>query len=165
VKQHNGYIVVSSEPGKGTTVDTYLPLPDRPFAQEPATVEEASGGSETILLVEDDPAVRNLLGTILERGGYTVIGAIDGDDALRVYEKHGTRIDLVVLDVVMPGRNGREVLEEIARTDPRARALFMSGYTGDVVVGKGIHTETVDFLQKPLTVNGLLSKVREVLDR
>jgi two-component system, cell cycle sensor histidine kinase and response regulator CckA len=165
VKQHNGYIVVSSKPGKGTTVDIYLPVPHRQPSQETTTIEEANGGSETILLVEDDPAVRNLLGTILERGGYTVIGATDGDDALRVYEKHRARIDLVVLDVVMPGRNGKEVLEEIARSDPHAKALFMSGYTGDVVIGKGIHTETVDFLQKPLTVNGLLSKVREVLDR
>ena len=91
--------------------------------------------------------------------------AVDGDDAIRVHRERKERIDLIILDVVMPGKNGKEALDEITRIDPVVKAIFVSGYTGDIVIDKGIHSESVDFLQKPLSVTALLAKVREVLDR
>jgi YesN/AraC family two-component response regulator len=91
--------------------------------------------------------------------------AVDGDDAVRVYREHREHIDLVILDVVMPGKSGKEALDEITRLDPLVKAIFVSGYTGDVVIDKGIHSESADFLQKPLSIPALLGKVREVLDR
>ena len=106
-----------------------------------------------------------MLTEILESQGYTTIEAVDGDDAVRVYGDHKEQIDLVILDVVMPGKNGKEALDEITRTDPGVKAIFVSGYTGDIVIDKGIQSEGVDFLQKPISVTALLAKVREVLDR
>jgi two-component system, cell cycle sensor histidine kinase and response regulator CckA len=165
VKQHNGYITVSSVSFKGTTFDIYLPLLDVPTLHESSTPRELKGGTENILVVEDDAAVRNMLTRILENSGYTVIEAIDGYDAIRTYHEHGRTLDLIILDVVMPGKNGKEVLDEITLTEPGVKAIFVSGYTGDVVIDKGLRQETVDFLQKPLSVTALLAKVREVLDR
>ena len=109
--------------------------------------------------------MRYVLTTILEGQGYTVIEAMDGDDAIKTYREYQEDIDLIILDVVMPGRNGNEILDDIARIDPSAKAIFVSGYTGDVVIDKGIQSENVDFLQKPLSIEALLAKVREVLGR
>ena len=165
VKQHNGYITVSSVPFEGTTFDIYLPLIEGPSTGEAHGTEEMNGGSETILIVEDDRDVRKLVKEILKSHGYTTIEAIDGDDAVRVYREHKEHIDLVILDVVMPGKSGKEALDEITRLDPLVKAIFVSGYTGDVVIDKGIQSESADFLQKPLSIPALLGKVREVLDR
>ena len=165
VKQHNGYITVSSMPFKGTTFDIYLPLTKAPSRQKARVTGTISGGTETILIVEDDRDVRNMLTKILSGQGYTTIEAIDGEDAIRAHHEHTEHIDLVILDVVMPGKNGKEILDEITRTDPLVKAIFISGYTGDIVIDKGIESESVDFLQKPLSITGLLGKVREVLDR
>jgi PAS domain S-box-containing protein len=165
VKQHNGYITVSSIPFKGTTFDIYLPLVKAPSRQKARTIGETKEGTETILIVEDDRDVRNMLTKILGSQGYTTIEAIDGDDATKIHREHKEDIDLIILDVVMPGRNGKETLDEITRVDPLAKAIFVSGHTGDVVIGKGIQSDNVDFLQKPLSISALLAKVREVLDR
>ena len=165
VKQHNGYITVSSAPFEGTTFDIYLPSLKRPSRKKARAKGEIKGGTETILIVEDDRDVRYVLRTILEGQGYTVIEAMDGDDAIKTYREYQEDIDLTILDVVMPGRNGNEILDDIARIDPSAKAIFVSGYTGDVVIDKGIQSENVDFLQKPLSIEALLAKVREVLGR
>ena len=166
VKQHNGYITVSSRPLEGATLDLYLPLIDTPHPREGVSAaEEIERGTETILIVEDDRDVRNMLTRILESHGYTTIEAIDGNDAIRLHHEHREKVDLIMLDVVMPGKNGKEALREITHTDPRVKALFMSGYTGDIVFEKGIYDVAVDFLPKPFTPNKLLQKVREVLDR
>ncbi len=165
VKQHDGYITVSSVPFEGTTFDIDLPLIEGPSTGEAYGTEEMRGGSETILIVEDDPDVRKLVREILKSHGYTTMEAIDGDDAVRVYREHKEHIDLVILDVVMPGKSGKEALDEIARLNPLVKAIFVSGYTGDVVIDKGIQSESADFLQKPLSIPALLGKVREVLDR
>jgi len=165
VKQHDGYITVSSALSMGTTFDIYLPLIDTPHPRRVSAVPETKGGAETILIVEDDRDVRSTLTRILEKQGYITIEAMDGDDALRLYEEHRTEVDLIILDVVMPGRNGKEVLDEITRINPSVKAVFVSGYTGDIVIDKGVENDSVDFLQKPLSVPKLLSKVREVLDR
>jgi CheY-like chemotaxis protein len=163
VKQHNGYIIVSSSPFNGTTFDIYLPLVNQPSQREAAASGEITRGTETILVVEDDWDVRNLLTTILKSQGYTTVEAVDGDDAIKVHREH--KADLIILDVVMPGKNGKEALDEITRIDPGVKAIFVSGYTGDVVLGKGVQNEGIDFLQKPLSATALLAKVREVLDR
>jgi PAS domain S-box-containing protein len=165
VKQHNGYITVSSLPFKGTTFDIYLPLIDTPRRRRASTAPEIQGGTETILIVEDDRDVRSMLTKILESQGYTTIEAIDGDDGIRIYDEHREEVDLVILDVVMPGKNGKEVLDDITRINPSAKVIFVSGYTGDVVIDKGIKGENVDFLQKPLSATALIAKVREVIDR
>ena len=165
VKQHNGYITVSSLPFKGTTFDIYLPLLKAPFTGEAYGTEEIKGGSETILVVEDDHDVRKLVTEILKSHGYTAMEAVDGDDAVRVYREHKEHIDLVILDVVMPGKSGKEALDEITRLDPQVKAIFVSGYTGDVVIDRGIQSESTDFLQKPISIPTLLAKVRKVLDR
>ncbi len=165
VKQHNGYITVSSSLSKGTTFDIYLPIVDTPHRTRASAAPEIKGGNETILIVEDDRDVRHMLMKILESRGYTTIEAIDGDDGIRLYNERKGKVDLAILDVVMPGRNGKEVFDELARINPAVKALFVSGYTGDIVIDKGISKENVDFLQKPLSVSALLTKVREVLDR
>jgi two-component system, cell cycle sensor histidine kinase and response regulator CckA len=165
VKQHSGYIAVASIPQQGTTFEIYLPLIDEAPQHITDILKESPRGSETILIVEDDPAVRQMLTTMLTGRGYTIIEAGDGQMALAVYADHRDEIDLLILDVVMPGRNGKDVFDEIVRTDPGVKAIFMSGYTGDVVLTKGIHRQTVDFLQKPVSVTGLLTMVRTVLDR
>jgi DNA-binding NtrC family response regulator len=165
VKQHNGYITVLSRLFNGTTFGIYLPLINPPSQQEAPAAGEITRGTETILIVEDDRDVRSMLTTILENQGYTTIEAVDGDDAIRLYEEHGGEVGLVILDVVMPGKNGKEVLDEITRTDPEVKAIFMSGYIGDIIIDKGIERQGVDFIQKPLSATALLAKVREVLDR
>jgi PAS domain S-box-containing protein len=165
VKQHDGYITVSSLPFSGTTFDIYFPLIDPPSREETPAAGEITRGAETILIVEDDRDVRKLLATILQNQGYTTVEAIDGNDAIKVHHARKEKIDLIILDVVMPGKNGKEALDEIIRTDPGVKAVFVSGYTGDSVIDKGIQREGVDFLQKPLSATALLAKVREVLDR
>ncbi len=163
MKQHNGYITVSSRLFNGTTFDIYLPLINAPSQKEALPSGEITRGTETILIVEDDRDVRKMLTEILQTQGYVTMEAIDGDDAIRVHHEH--KVDLIILDVVMPGKNGKEALDEITRTDPRVKAIFVSGYTGDIVIDKGIQSEGIDFLQKPLSATVLLAKVREVLDR
>lgn len=165
VKQHGGYITVTSELLGGTTFDVYLPLVET--AAQDTTVEShiVRGGQETILVIEDDPDVRNLIVNILAAQGYATIEAANGDDAIKVFEERKGTIKLLLLDVVMPGKNGRQVFDEIACIEPGIKAVFTSGYTGDIVIDKGIQKEDVEFLQKPLSMQGLLTKVREVLDR
>jgi two-component system cell cycle sensor histidine kinase/response regulator CckA len=165
VKQHGGYITVTSSLGEGTTFDIYFPPVEGDEPQSVVSTAQPKGGSETVLVVEDDPGVRNVITGILRKEGYVVLEAGDGDDAIRVFGEHRETIKLVILDVVMPGKNGSAVFDEIARIEPKIKAIFMSGYTGDVVIDKGIQKEDVEFLQKPLSVAKLLAKVREVLDR
>ncbi len=165
VKQHGGYISVTSEISRGTAFDVYLPLVERAARTATAESDRIQGGAETILVVEDNTDVRNMVTRILSGQGYRALEAADGDEGVRLFDEHRDEIKLLVLDVVMPGSNGGQVLEEIARRNPLIRAIFMSGYTGDIVLGKGVQKDRVDFLQKPVSVPKLLAKVREVLDR
>ncbi len=165
VKQHEGYITVESDLRKGTTFDIYLPLVDQGTLREGAPSDTIRKGTETLLIVEDDLDVRKMMTKILQSHGYATMEAADGDEAVSVYREHQGAIDLVLLDVVMPGKNGKEVFDEIVAINPLVKAIFVSGYTGDVVIDKGIQSEKVDFLEKPLSLARLQAKVREVLDR
>ncbi|MDR2018761.1 MAG: PAS domain S-box protein [Syntrophobacterales bacterium] len=165
VKQHNGYISVSSEPGSGTTFVIYLPIV-KAQAEETSTVrEDMQGGDETILVAEDNDEVRRLAKEILTASGYTVIEAIDGEDAVLKFSEHEKEIDLLILDVVMPKMNGKETHDAIKTINPCIRAIFTSGYTVDIVFGKGIHNESINFISKPLSPGEMLRKVRQALNK
>jgi PAS domain S-box-containing protein len=165
VKQSGGYIWVYSEPGRGTTFKVYLPRVDAPVESRPDPVIAASlRGSETILLVEDQDEVRNLVRRMLEARGYHVLVGASGDDALRVAARHGGSIDLLVTDVVMPGMSGRQAALLLVPAHPKMRVLYLSGYTDEAIVRHGMLEPGIAFLQKPFTTDTLARKVREVLD-
>ncbi len=166
VKRHGGNIWVYSEPGEGTSFKVYLPVPGEPAAGAPHPAPELpdGGGSETILLVEDEEQVRKLTRSLLEKRGYTLLSASDGAEAIELARSHGERLDLLLTDVVMPGMNGRELYEELLRDHSEMKVLYMSGYTDNVIAHHGIIEEGVEFLQKPFSARMLAGRVREVLD-
>ncbi len=164
VSQHNGYITVYSEPGKGATFRIFFPQAEAEVKDEQRPVPEVRGGSETILIAEDNEAVMNLIREILRKYGYRTMEAGDGEAAVATFGENAG-IDLVILDSVMPKKNGREAYEDIRKMDPNVKVLFMSGHTRDTRLDKGIADEEVDFLPKPLSPIKLLRTVREILDR
>ena len=166
VKQHSGYINVYSEPGKGTSFKVYLPLTASPDRSPAAAMPDISDhGTETVLLAEDDREVRNLTRTVLEDFGYRVIEAVDGEEAVAKFLAHPGAVDLLVLDIMMPRKNGKEAYLEIKKARPGIKALFMSGYTADMIHKKGILEAGLDFALKPISPTDFLKKVREVLER
>ncbi len=169
IKQHSGFINCYSEPGKGTTFRIYLPLiastSEQVMPGDAETVMQLPRGTETILVAEDDKALRKLTSTVLNQFGYTVIEAQDGETALQKYLENKDSIKLLILDVVMPKKNGKETYDEIHSHSPDIRAIFVSGYTANLIHRKGILSEGVDFIMKPVSPIDLLKKVREVLDR
>ena len=166
VEQSGGHVYVESTLGLGSRFSVLLPRADvMPGGNPRARATPASPrGSETILLVEDDASVRAVVRRMLEAQGYDVLEAADGDDARRIVEDRDGRIDLLLLDVVMPGRNGREVAEHLTARWPGLRVLFMSGYTDDEILLRGLVRPGVAFLSKPFTPDRLARVVREVLD-
>ena len=168
VKQSGGYIWVYSEPGKGTTFKVYLPrVDDRMEVSSTAEIPKhaARDGNETILLVEDEPAVRELTHMVLSGRGYSVLEALNPQDAERLAESHGSEIHLLLTDVVMPGISGRDLARRLTARHPNLRVLYMSGYTYNVIAEDGTLEEGLSFLQKPFTPQILTQKVRETLDR
>jgi CheY-like chemotaxis protein len=165
VKQHNGYITVYSEPGRGTTFHIYLPLINEIVREEKEARTPVKGGDETILIAEDDDAVRGLIKTVLTEHGYSIIEVVDGEDAVERFTKTEKRIDLIILDTVMPKKNGREVYDEIRKIKPDSKVIFTSGYTRDVILDKGmVEGDTFELISKPISPYVLLQKVRQVLD-
>jgi nitrogen-specific signal transduction histidine kinase len=166
VKQNNGFINVYSEPGKGTTFKIYLPVyavksvgvvakaPDLP----------AEHGNETILLVEDEPAILHMTTMMLTRLGYTVVAAATPGEAIRLALEYPGRIDLLMTDVVMPEMNGRELAGNLLSQLPGLKHLFMSGYTANVIAHHGVLDEGVHFIQKPFSMKDLGGKLREALE-
>jgi len=165
IKQHDGYINAYSEPKKGTTFKIYLPLiKSKPEEEKSEELSIVNRGTETVLVAEDDPQVRDLIRSILEDFGYQVMGAEDGEEAMRVFNKNKDKIQLLILDVVMPKKNGKEVYDEIKKTRPDVKAIFTSGYNAEVIHRKGILEKGLGFITKPSSPQELLKKVREVLD-
>lgn len=166
VKQHNGYINVYTQPLLGTTFRIYLPLDDKDAKrEEPHASQEIRGGTETVLVVEDEASVRNLITTTLKHFGYTTLEATNGVDGVKQFQNNRDGIDLVLLDVVMPNMNGKEAYDEIRKTRPDTKVIFMSGYAKDVLTQKGVEAEGAAYISKPLSSRLLLDKVREVLDK
>jgi CheY-like chemotaxis protein len=166
VKQSDGFVWVYSEPGLGTTFKIYLPRvgashhPPLPADRTPAT----TGGAETILIVEDEDLVRALASRSLRERGYRVLEARQGNDALQQLEQEPAQVDLVITDVVMPEMGGRELARRLAGMRPSLPVLFISGYTGEDVIQRGLLEPGAPFQQKPFTPDGLARKVREMLD-
>ncbi|MDI6761968.1 MAG: ATP-binding protein [Thermodesulfobacteriota bacterium] len=167
VKQSGGNIWVYSEPGRGTTFKIYLPRVDELAEELRVKVEgpELPRGSETILIVEDDEKVRKLALKILEKQGYEVLEAGGGNEALEICRGLEKPIHVVLADVVMPGMDGRQFAEKLREVCQGFKVLYMSGYTDNTIAHHGILDEGLDFIQKPLSVDGLVRKVREVLDK
>lgn len=166
VEQSGGNIGVSSEPGRGTTFKIYLPRVDRPVdsadqREQPPVVRP---GSETILLVEDDPAVRQLPNSILGARGYRVLAPEHPSEAEQVCTQYSGPIDLLLTDLIMPGTSGPELARRVLLRRPKIKVLYMSGYTEDSMIHRRVAEETVAFIAKPFTPTSLQGKVREVLD-
>lgn len=169
IKQHGGYINVYSECGKGTTFRIYLPLAEKmkelslPAAK--CGIIALPQGIETILVAEDEESLRKLFSAVLQKSGYSVIEAENGEEAVARFAENKDSINLVILDAIMPKKNGREAFEDIKKIMPDAKAIFISGYTADVIHEKGILEDGINFIMKPVAPEEFLRKVRKVLDR
>ncbi len=166
IKQHNGYIDIQSELGKGATFKIYLPLTQL-MAEDKKLVDPPflKGGTETILIAEDELYVRDFLKEVLIEYGYTVIEASDGEDAIRAFNTHKEKIQLLIFDVIMPKKDGKEAYHEIKQVRPDMKVIFISGYSSDILYKKGIIEESLNFISKPIIPDELLIKVREILDK
>ena len=169
IKQSGGFVWVYSEPGEGSVFKIYLPEASAPKESEPPSGESVvaapAGGSETILVIEDEEIVRNLACRGLRDHGYTVVEARNGNEALRYIREHPGTVELAISDVVMPEMGGRELAQSLALTEPDLPILFMSGYTGEDVVQRGLLDPGAPFQQKPFTPATLATKVRAMLDQ
>lgn len=164
VKQHNGHISVSSEPGGGTAFKIYLPVIAGASAKKTArTWTRKPFGTETILVAEDDRDVRHITRIVLERCGYRVIEATNGKDAVRKFKKNRDSVDVLIMDVVMPKMNGKEAYDEIKKISPEVKAIFLSGYTEDVIDRTGVLERGLHFISKPVIPSELLKTLRDVL--
>ena len=164
VQQSGGFVTVESAPGEGAEFRVHLPAAeDDGLPAEASPVRLPTEGTETVLLVEDENAVRVLVRRVLDRMGYTVLEAEDGPTALRVMDQRGAPVDLLLTDVIMPGMSGRELADRLLESQPDLKVLFMSGYTDEAISQHGVLADGVSFLEKPFTPDLLLQRVREVL--
>jgi CheY-like chemotaxis protein len=163
---NNGHINVQSELGKGATFKIYFPQLPLTLESSPVPIRPpaAAGGDETVLLVEDEPAVREFAVATLREKGYAVVEAVNGEEGLRLARQHDGKIDLVLTDVVMPIMGGKEMADALRASHPGIKFLFTSGYTDDALMQHGVLRPDVKFLQKPYMTATLTRKVREVLD-
>ena len=166
VRQHNGHITLSSDLGKGTEFRIYLPVKgSAPELEEvrPPRAENDHGG-ETILLVEDNPQVRNLARLVLKRKGYSILDAANGQEAMELFRAQARPIHLLLTDVVMPEMSGKDLFDQLA-AESGIKVLYMSGYDDEIIANEGVLQEGMEFIQKPFTGQTLAAKVRQVLDR
>lgn len=167
IKQHNGYIQVYSEPGMGTSFKLYLPLIE-PFtarAEKSTEIVLSAGGGETILLAEDNEALRETMVMILQEFGYDVITAVDGDDAVKKFQEHKDGLQLLLFDLIMPKKNGKEAFDEIAKLDPNIAVIFLSGYASDEVRRRLAIENDAFVLSKPVLPSVLLQEVQSILEK
>jgi CheY-like chemotaxis protein len=166
IKQHDGFIALYSEPGIGTTFRIYLPLIQSGTSEDLSKLleEVPVGGTETILLAEDDEAVRVLTKRLLTEFGYTVIEAVDGVDAVTRFTENSDAINLILSDLIMPNMNGKEAVDEIRKSRPEIKVIFSSGYAPETIQAKVSLEANVNFIAKPVSPMELLRKVRSVLD-
>ena len=166
VKQHDGSIMVYSEPGLGTTFRIYLPIKETNAAEDQAPVveEQPVGGTETILLAEDDKTVREMTWLLLQNFGYTVITAVDGEDAVRTFTENKDKIHLLLFDLIMPKKNGKDAYDEIRKMRSDIKVIFASGYDPDLVRQRALLEQNVPVVYKPVPTTALLKKIRIVLD-
>jgi CheY-like chemotaxis protein len=167
IKQHDGYIIVQSEPGKGTTFRIYLPVARTKEAVLAKSAVDAAParGTETILVAEDDQKLRKLSEIVLTQNGYKVILANDGEEAISKFIDNKESIQLVLLDMVMPKKGGKEVYDEIRRIRPDIKVIFSSGYTAERLDPNLLLTEKINLITKPVSPRDLLQKAREILDK
>jgi two-component system cell cycle sensor histidine kinase/response regulator CckA len=166
VKQNQGFIYPYSEPGQGTTFKVYLPQIKNPSPESDggdAAPRLPDARGETVLLVEDEPALRDVYTLFLDELGYTVLSAETPEEALRVSAQHADVIQLLLTDVVMPGMNGKELSEAVRAINPSIKVLFMSGYSTDVIAHHGVLDQDADFIAKPFSYSDLARKVHDVL--
>jgi CheY-like chemotaxis protein len=164
VKQHSGHISVHSNLGKGTIFKIYIPFTEMEVEDDTVIPLRVSTGNETILVVDDEPLLRDLIKGMLDPLGYNVLTACDGEDALQFIAGYDGRIDLLLTDVIMPGMNGRDLAVEVLIERPEIKVIFMSGYTDDVLANHGVLAEGITLINKPIKSNVLASKIREVLN-
>ncbi len=166
VQHHHGVVKVASEPERGSVFQVFLPATDEPIVSESveATPDANLTGTEWVLLVEDEESVRTLVRTILEGRGFHVLDARNAEEALRILPAELDSIDLLLTDVVMPGLSGPELFERLVRERPALKVLYLSGYSDDTIVTRGLFAPDSPFLQKPFTARGLMRKIRDVLD-
>jgi CheY-like chemotaxis protein len=165
VKQNHGFFTVDSEPGLGTTFNIYFPRTSKAVEAKPETAETALlRGTETVLLVEDDEMLLQLVTSMLEEGGYTVLAAITTALAQTLVKEHPGPIHLLISDMIMPVMNGKELSDKLQPLRPEMKVLFLSGYTADIISSQGVIEDETHFLQKPFSLIELMAKVREVLD-
>ena len=167
MRQNKGFINVYSEPGSGTTFKMYFPrdLTGMDAQTAPDRLKPEPGKGETILVVEDESALLTLTTRLLESLGYKVLSASGPKEALQLAETHTGRIDLLLTDVIMPDMNGSDLANQITAVYPEVKNLFMSGYSSNVIAGQGVPGRGMDFLQKPISIDDLAVKVRQILDR
>jgi CheY-like chemotaxis protein len=163
VKNHNGYIDVHSESGRGSTFAVYLPASEKAPSREDRPLTEAVTGSGTVLLVDDEEIVREVGGPMLEQLGYRVLTAGGAREAIEVFQREKERIDLVILDLIMPGIGGGETFDRLKEIDPNVRVLLASGYSIDGVAGEILKRGCRGFIQKPFTLDQLSEKIRDIL--
>ncbi len=166
VKNHGGYIMCYSEPGQGATFKIYLPVIEGEALEEKerAPAIGLKGGTETILLVDDETAILDIAGQILRRFGYRVAMAQSGEEALEKIREGRVRPDLVILDLNMPGMGGHKCLEKLLEIDPSMKVLIASGYSANGSVKKTLSSGAAGFVEKPYALSDLIRKVRTVLD-